>query len=152
MWRTNFRISLIATFLLGGGAVLVTVSWNHLLTHHRIDEKSEQTDGRVLDSSSSPLSKGGQTFTLCVEYQPRGHSAITKTFEVTSEEYKAATATGKTRVAYWPDDPQISRVSKFAILPFKVLTGLGAVMLVSGVMCLRLRWIPDRRGETRDQA
>jgi hypothetical protein len=49
---------------------------------------------------------------------------------------KAAQATGKAKVTYLPEDPQVSRVTDFAILPYQILIGLGGVMTLAGLSCL----------------
>lgn len=74
--------------------------------------------------------------TIEVEYVPRGHPPITKVFDVDSGDYKSAVATGKATVTYLPEDPRISRVTKFAMLPFQLIIGLGCIMLLAGFSCL----------------
>ena len=64
------------------------------------------------------------------------YPAITKEFDVGSSDYQAAKETGKARVTYLPEDPQVSRVTDFEILPFQILLGLGGLMTLAGLFCL----------------
>ena len=136
MLPQQFKVILIITFLLGVGIWLLSFGWTHVQTDQRLEKSSAEVDGRVISSSSHRLSKGGHSFTLVVEYTPQNHGPITKGFDVDGSDYTAAQETGKARVTYQPEDPQVSRVTKFAVLPFQILIGLGGIMILSGFFCL----------------
>jgi len=51
-------------------------------------------------------------------------------------DFTTAQETGKAKVTYVPEEPQISRVTDFAALPFQVLLVLGGLMLLGGAVCL----------------
>lgn len=135
MWQQHFKTTLIISFLLGVGIWLLCFGWGYVQTDQRLEKNSAAVEGRVISSSSRRLSKGGQSLTLIVEYVPKDHVAITKEFDVDSSDYKSAQATGKARVTYLPEDPQISRVTEFALLPFQILIGLGGLMTLAGLFC-----------------
>lgn len=135
MWQQHFKAILIISFLLGVGTWLLRFGWTHVQTDQRLEKSSAVIEGRVISSTSRPLSKGGQSSTLVVEYVPKNHAAITKEFDVDSDDYKSAQATGKAKVTYLPEDPQVSRVTNFAMLPFQVLIGLGGLMTLAGLFC-----------------
>ncbi len=135
MWQHHFKAILISTFLLGVGIGLLSFGLMHVQTDQRLAKSSEVIEGRVISSTSRPLSKGGQSLTLVVEYVPKNHVAITKEFDVDSGDYKSAQATGKAKVTYLPEDPQVSRVTHFAALPFQILIGLGGLMTLAGLFC-----------------
>lgn len=130
------KILLVTCFLLGSSLWLLSFGWGHVQTARRLEQNSTKTEGRVVSSATRPLSKGGQSYSVVVEYLPASHPAITKEFDVDSTDYKAAQDTGKATVTYVPEEPQVSRVTKFAVLPFQVLIGLGGVMLLAGLFCL----------------
>ncbi|MCB1889848.1 MAG: hypothetical protein KDH20_19735 [Rhodocyclaceae bacterium] len=132
---------LVIAFLLGGGAYLTTSGWDNVYTLHRLEQASSAVEGRVLGKATRALSRGGQSWTLVVEYQPEGHPPLTKTFDVNGSTYRAAVASGVVRVTYHPDDPEVSLITKFAILPFQMLLGLGILMLLAGAFCV---WIVRR--------
>lgn len=154
MWQQQFKAILIITFLLGVGIWLLSFGWTHVQTDHRLEKSSAEVDARVISSSSRRLSKGGQSFTLVVEYAPQNHGPITKEFDVDGSDYTVAQETGKARVTYLPEDPQVSRVTKFAVLPFQILIGLGGIMILSGFFCLvhalmmkeRASAVPHKKG------
>jgi Protein of unknown function (DUF3592) len=132
----RFKVILIIVFLLGVGLWLLGVGWVQVQTAQRLDQSSAVVEGRVISSESRPLSKGGQSMTLVVEFAPANHAAITKTFHVDSDDFKAAEATGKAKVTYLPDDPQVSRVTEFALFPSQFLVGFGGVVSLAGMVCL----------------
>lgn len=135
MWQQHFKITLIISCLLGVGIWLLRIGWNDVQTDQRLERSSAVIEGRVISSTSRPLSKGGQSLTLVVEYLPKNHAAITKEFDVDSGDYRSAQATGKAKVTYLPEDPQVSRVTHFAALPFQILIGLGGLMTLAGLFC-----------------
>lgn len=135
MWPQHFKTTLIISFLLGVGIWLLCFGWEYVKTDQRLEKNSAAVEGRVISSSSRRLSKGGQSLTLVVEYAPKDHASITKEFDVDSGDYKSAQASGKTKVTYLPEDPQVSRVTHFAVLPFQILIGLGGLMTLAGLFC-----------------
>lgn len=136
MWLQHFKAILIISFLLGVGIWLLSFGWNYVQADQRLEQSSAVVEGRVISSSSRPLYKGGQSLALVVEYVPKNHAAITKEFYVDSDDYKYAQDTGNAKVTYWPEDPQVSRVTDFAMLPFQTLIGLGGLMSLGGLFCL----------------
>ena len=146
-WKQPFTLLLILAVLSGVGFGLVRFGWSHVRTDQKLAKSSAVIDGRVISSSSRPLSKGGQSLTLVVEYLPPNQGAITKTFDVDGSDYTTAQKTGKARVTYLPDDPRVSRVTHFAVLPFQILIGLGSIMVLSGLFWLfhALKASPARR-------
>ena len=136
MWQQQTKIILIISFLLGVGGWVTHFGWTRVQDDQRLVQNSAETQGRVVSSAARPLSKGGKSLTVVVEYAPAGHAAITKEFDVDSGDYKAAQATGNVTVTYVPEDPEISRVTKFAIMPYQILIGFGGVMLMAGLFCL----------------
>lgn len=135
MWQHHFKAILISTFLLGVGIWLLCLGWNHVQTDQRLEKSSATVEGRVISSSTKRGSRGGQYSALVVEYNPANHPAITKEFDVDSDDYKSAQATGKAKVTYLPEEPQISRVTHFTALPFQILMGLGGLMTLAGLFC-----------------
>lgn len=135
MRQEHFVATLVTAFLVGGGLFLFYFGWDDLTTLQRLEQRSAVTEGRVIAKATRALSRGGQSSTLVVEYQPAGHPVITKTFDVDGPTYRAAVASGKARVTYHPEEPAISLITKFAALPFQVLVGLGVVMVIAGVFC-----------------
>ena len=137
MQTISTKALLITIFLLGAGLGLLGFGWGHVREHQRLDQSSAVAEGRVISSDTRPLSRGGQSSTLAVEYTPPNHAAITKTFDVNGDDFRMAQATGKVKVTYWPEEPRVSRVSKFSMLPLQILVGLGLIMLLGGSFCLR---------------
>jgi len=71
-----------------------------------------------------------------VEYSPANHAPITTEFDVDGGDFTTAQETGKAKVTHVPEEPQISRVTDFAALPFQVLLALGGLLLLGGAVCL----------------
>jgi Protein of unknown function (DUF3592) len=136
MQQKKLQWLLVTGFLIGVGAWLLGFSWLYVQKHERLEKSSVVVDGRMISSAKHPLSRGGQTYTLVVEYKPAEHPAITKEFDVDGTDYKEALDTGKTKVSYLPEDPHVSLVTHFAILPFQILIGLGGIILFAGLFCL----------------
>jgi hypothetical protein len=136
MWQHHFKAFLITSFLLGVGLWLTIFGWSYVQTDQRLKQSSAVVEGRVVSSSTYKLSRGGQSSALVVKYTPPNHPTITKKFDVSSGDYQTAQATGKAKVTYFPEDPQVSRVTEFEILPFQVLIGLGGLMIMAGLFCL----------------
>jgi len=136
MWQQQTKFILIVSSLLGMGGWVTHFGWTRVQEDQRLVQSSAVTEGRVVSSASRALAKGGQSLTVVAEYVPKGHAAITKEFDVDSGDYKSAQATGRVTVTYAPEEPQISRVTKFAVLPFQFLIGLGGFMLLGGLFCL----------------
>lgn len=135
MCQQHFKKTLIISFLMGVGIWFLCFGWEYVKTDQKLEKSSAVVEGRVISSSSRPLSKGGQSLAIVVEYVPKNHAAITKEFDVDSGDYKSAQASGKARVTYLPEDPQVSRVTHFAMLPFQILIGLGGLMTLAGLFC-----------------
>ena len=129
--------TVITVFLFGGGLWLLATSGSSVLVEQKLQQSSAVVEGRVIDGSSRRLSKGGQSLRLVVEYVPAGHGPITRTFDVDTGDYQEAMASRRARVTYHPADPEVSRVTQFAMLPNWVVMGLGAFMVVAGLICLR---------------
>jgi hypothetical protein len=138
MWQHHFKAILISTFLLGVGIWLLSFGWGHVQTDQRLEKSSATVEGLVISSSTRRGSRGGQYSALVVEYKPADSPAIRKEFDVGSSDYQAAKETGKARVTYLPEDPQVSRVTHFEVMPFWVLIVLGGLMILAGLFCLVL--------------
>ena len=61
---------------------------------------------------------------------------LTRNLSVDQSTYRTALETRKVTVHYLPKDPRISRVTRFATLPFQLLIGLGAAILFTGILYL----------------
>jgi|JI9StandDraft_2_1071091.scaffolds.fasta_scaffold652207_1 uncharacterized membrane protein YphA (DoxX/SURF4 family) len=136
MWLQHLKAFLITIFLLGVGIGLLSFGWTQVQTDQRLEKSTATVEGRVISSSTKRGSRGGQYSALVVEYKPVDSPAIRKEFDVGSSDYHAAKETGKARVTYLPEDPQVSRVTHFAVMPFWVLSVLGGVMILAGLFCL----------------
>jgi Protein of unknown function (DUF3592) len=138
----KFKAVLITATLLGIGIGLMGFGWNMVRTDGLLDQNSAATEGRVIDSSVYTGSRGGEWPSLVVEYTPTAHAPITRKFAVNQSTYQTALETRKVVVNYWPDDPRIGRVNRFETLPFQLLIGLGAMILLAGLFCLvrYLKW------------
>ncbi len=132
----KFKAVLIIVTLIGMGIGLSGFGWSRVRTDRLLDQSSDATEGRVVDSSVYKGSRGGEWPTLVVEYSPGEHGPITRSFDVDRSTYQTALATGKVRVSYRPEDPRISRITRFETLPFQILTGLGGMILLAGLFCL----------------
>jgi hypothetical protein len=139
MFSRSFEPALIILSLLGVGIGLGGFGWIQVRTDSRLDQRSSVVEGRVIDAATRALSRGGQSSTVVVEYLPVQHDPITRKFDVDGSTYRAALETGKVDVAYLPDDPRVSRVTRFATMPYQVLIGLGGLMVLSGLFCLGIR-------------
>lgn len=129
--------TVITCFLFGGGLWMLVTSGSAILVEQKLQQSSAMVVGRVIDGSTRRLSKGGQSLRVVVEYVPAGHAPIIRTFDVDTGDYQDAMASRKARVTYHPADPEVSRVTQFAMLPYWVVMGLGAFMVVAGFICLR---------------
>ena len=126
---------IVTGFLVGAGSWILAWSWDQVSIHRALEHGAASIEGRVIDRSSRELQKGGQSWTLLVEYAPPGGRSLTKEFDVDGATYREATADGTVQVTYLPTDPEVARVTRFAILPFQALIGLGALMLAAGLFC-----------------
>jgi hypothetical protein len=136
MWQQNFKAILATTFLIGVGIWLLSFGWTQVQTAQKLEQSSAVVEGRVISSSTTKGSRGGQYYALVVEYKPADYPVITKNFDVGSSDYRTAKETGTARVTYLPENPQVSRVTDFEILPFQILLGLGGLMTLAGLFCL----------------
>ena len=132
----KFKAVLIITTLLGMGVGLTAYGWNRVRTDRLLDRSSAATEGRVVDSWVHTGSRGGEWPTLVVEYSPAAHEPLTRNFSVDSSSYRTAMETREVTVHYLPEDPRISRLTRFETLPFQLLIGLGGVILFAGIVCL----------------
>lgn len=135
---------LIIFFLLATGAWILMTGWSAIDAAAKLTQNTAEVTGRVLNHSSRQLGKGGQSMQLLVAYTPANGTVITKSFDVDSTDYKTGLAKGMVTVTYWPENPHVSRVTDFAILPYYVLVVLGVVMVLAGVVSLGLL-VRDRR-------
>ncbi len=129
--------TVITVVLFGGGLWMLATSGSAVLVEQKLQQSFAVVEGRVIDGSARRLSKGGQSLRLVVEYVPAGHAVITRTFDVDTDDYQEAMASRKVRVTYHPADPEVSRVTQFAMLPCLACLALGAFMVVAGFVCLR---------------
>jgi hypothetical protein len=118
------------------GVGLTVFGWNRVRTDRLLDRSSAPTEGRVVDSWVHTGSRGGEWPTLVVEYSPAAHEPLTRNFDVDSSTYRTALETRKVTVHHLPEDPRISRVTRFETLPFQLLIGLGGAILFAGIVCL----------------
>jgi hypothetical protein len=131
---------LITVSLLGVGLWLMISGWTAVRTDQRLDQSSVVTSGRVVDGATRALAKGGQSSTLVVEYTPAGQAPITRKFDVDGSTHRSGLGTGTVEVTYLPEDPQVARVVRFDPLPYWILFGFGALVLLAGLFCLGLFW------------
>lgn len=131
----RIKALLITCILLGGGLWLSAYAWMEVRTARRLDEGGVAVEGRVVNQRTQALSKGGQAFYVTVEYEAPGVPAITTELPVDGSDYKTAASIGKTKVTYLPEEPRTARLTKFAILPFQLLLGLGALITLAGLVC-----------------
>jgi hypothetical protein len=127
---------LVIVILTGAGGSLLAFGLHRARTWRLLDRNAAVAEGIVIDASTRSLAKGGQSSTLVVEYAPQNHKPITRNFDVDGDTYRASMESGKASVTYLPDQPEISRVTRFAILPIQILAGLGGLMLLAGLICL----------------
>lgn len=132
----KFKAVLIIATLIGMGVGLTVFGWNRVRTDRLLDRSSAPTEGRVVDSWVHTGSRGGEWPTLVVEYSPAAHEPLTRNFDVDSSTYRTALETRKVTVHHLPEDPRISRVTRFETLPFQLLIGLGGAILVAGIVGL----------------
>lgn len=132
----TLRPFLVIASLTGVGGSLLAFGLNGARTHQLLDQGAASVEGTVIDASTRALAKGGQSSTLVVEYTPENRKPVTRKFDVDGDAYRAALESGKASVTYLPDRPEISRVTRFAILPFQILAGFGGLMLLAGLFCL----------------
>ena len=132
----TFKAVLIIVTLIGMGIGLIIFGWNRVRTDRLLDQDSDTTEGKVIDSWVHTGSRGGEWPTIVVEYSPAGSQPITRNFDVNQSTYQTALDTRKVTVHFWPDDPKISRVVRFETLPFQILIGLGGFILFAGLVCL----------------
>lgn len=151
-WRDGFQFRmrhlrlqqfLILVSLLGVGGWLLSWGWSEVRAAERLDQSAAVVEGRVVSGHTQALSKGGQAYSLVVAYQPANHPEITKTFDMDGPTYRAALASGTVKVTYVPEEPQISRITKWALFPFQLLMGLGGLMLLGGIVVLALKQPPS---------
>ena len=133
MWRLCLRRLLVFGFLTATGGWLSATGWQAVGQCRRLDAESAVVEGRVIDAATRELSKGGQSSTLRVTYHPAGGSAITRDIDVDGTTYRKALETRIVEVSYLPQDPRISRITRFAPLPHGILAGFGAAMVLAGL-------------------
>lgn len=127
-------------FMIVVGIWLLAFGWTSVRTNQLLDQNSDVVEGRVLSSESRKLSRGGQSYTIVVEYKPEGHAAVTREFDVGGTDFTQAREKGVARVTYFPSKPSISRVTRFEDMPLKIITVLGGLMLAAGLFCIGYHW------------
>lgn len=132
----KFKAVLIIITLIGMGVGLTAFGWNRVRTDRLLDRSSAPTEGRVVDSWVHTGSRGGAWPTLVVEYSPPGHESLSRNFSVDTSTYRTSLETRMVTVHYLPEDPRISRVTRFETLPFQLLICLGGAILFAGILCL----------------
>jgi hypothetical protein len=130
------RPYLVIACLTGVGGSLLAFGLNHARTQQLLDQGAAVIEGKVIEASTRALAKGGQSSTLVVEYAPMNSKPITRNFDVDGDTYRAALESGRASVTYLPGRPEISRVTRFAIVPFQILAGFGGLVLLAGLFCL----------------
>ena len=108
---------LIVIALIGVGTWLLVTGWLAMDHGRRLDEGAATTEGMVIETFTEELSKGGQSSTVTVEFIPGKPPAIIRKIYVDGADYRAARESGKAQVSYLPDDPQVSRITRFATFP-----------------------------------
>jgi hypothetical protein len=136
MSSRGLQALLCISFLLIAGIYMMASGWTRLKTDLQLDQRSAVIEGRVIEGYISKGMRGGQWSHLVVEYQPENHAPITRKFDVDGATYKAALDTRKATITYLPEDPQVSRMTRFAPLPFKILIWLGGIMIAGGLICI----------------
>lgn len=127
---------LIVITLIGVGTWLLVTGWLAVDHGRRLNAGAATTEGKVIDTFTEELSKGGQSSTVTVKYLPGKPPAIIRKIHVNGADYRAARESGKVQVSYLPDVPEVSRITRFATFPYQVLAGLGGVTLLAGLFCL----------------
>jgi hypothetical protein len=112
------------------------VGWSRAKTDVQLDQRNAVIEGKVVDGFISTGMRGGKWSHLVVEYQPASHPPIRRKFDVNGTTYNSGMETRKATVTYFPEDPQISRVTRFAPLPYQILTWLGGAMALGGLIGL----------------
>jgi len=129
------------------GVGLSLFGWSRLKNDLQLDQRNAVIEGKVINGYVTTGMRGGKWSHLVVEYQPPNHEPIRRKFDVDSTTYSSGLETRKTTVIYYPEDPQISRVTKFADLPYKILVWLGGAIALAGVIGLGciLRGVASRQ-------
>jgi len=134
--RRNLELLLCLSTVLILGIGLMAFGWSRARTDVRLDQRNAIIEGKVMDGSISTGMRGGQWSQLEVEYQPANHSPVRRRFDVDSRTYKAGLDNRKVTVTYLPEDPQISRVTRFSPLPYQILIWVGGIMGLGGLIAL----------------
>jgi hypothetical protein len=104
----------------------------------QLDQNSKGIEGRVIRGYSHPLTaRGGEPLRLIVEFQPLEQLSITLESDASGTIVKAELTTGKVEVTYSPEEPELSRITRFASFPYQFLIELGGLMILGNLLCLR---------------
>lgn len=133
--RATEALLCISTVLLIGVGLGV-FGWRSARTDVRLDRQNAVIEGKVIKGFTTTGMRGGIWSHLVVEYQPANHPSITREFDVDGATYKASLDTRKASVTYLPEDPRISRVTRFAPLPYQIVMWLGVCMALAGIIGL----------------
>jgi len=125
-----------AVIMIGTG--LMVFGWSRARADVLLDRRNAVIEGRVIDGLVSTGMRGGQWSHLVVEYRPANHSPITRKFDVDAATYRTSLDTRKATVTYLPEDPHVSRVTRFAPLPFQILIWVGGLFAITGFISLLL--------------
>lgn len=134
--RHTFKPLLCISTVIIIGTGLMVFGWSRARSDLLLDLRNAVTEGRVIDGSVSTGMRGGQWSHLVVEYCPANHAPITRKFDVDAATYRTSLDTRKATVTYLPEDPEVSRVTRFAPLPFQILTWVGGLFALTGVISL----------------
>jgi hypothetical protein len=118
------------------GIGLAVFGWSRVRTDVRLDQRNAVIEGKVIDGFISTGMKSGQWSHLVVEYHPANHAPVRRTFDVDSQTYKSGLETRTSIVTYLPEDPQVSRVTRFSPLPYQILVWVGGLMALVGLIGL----------------
>ncbi|NBX67050.1 MAG: hypothetical protein EBQ96_08655 [Proteobacteria bacterium] len=130
--------------LLAIGFFLMWFGWKNERTDLLLDQRNAVIEGKVIDEFKTSSTKAGTWSHLVVEYQPPNHAPITKEFYVDGAAYSVAIETRKATVTYLPEDPTISRVTKFDQVPYQILKWFGVVISL-GNLILLVKFLKSRQ-------
>lgn len=118
------------------GIGLAAFGWTRARTDVRLDQRNAVIQGKVIDGFISTGMRGGQWSHLVVEYHPANHAPVRRKFDVDRQTYQSGLETRTSTVTYLPEDPQVSRVTRFSTLPYQILFWVGGIMALVGLVGL----------------
>lgn len=136
MTLCNLRPLLCMSTVMVLGIGLAAFGWTRVRTDLRLDQRNAVIEGKVIDGFISTGMRGGQWSHLVVEYHPANHAPIRRKFDVDSQTYRSGLETRTSTVTYLPEDPQVSRVTRFSPLPYQILVWVGGIMALVGLIGL----------------